>query len=298
MKKIAVFLICAFLMMIGFGLAIYYAVPSDSMKQMVIAGSMFTPLLAVIITQLLFKEPIFKGLGLNFKLNYWWLIGLLFIPVLSLIVLGASLLVPGSYLSLDQIMEANQATLIANGISPEQAHELSQRLMDTLGIWGTIGTTIVNGLLAGVTINAILAFGEEIAWRGFFVKVLSGKKFILATIIIGVVWGAWHFPLILNGHNYPNHPFIGMFMMILMCVCMTPILLYFRLKSGSVIVPAIMHGTFNAMAPNFILLVMPADELLIGGTGLAGIIVFFLLSVVIYFYDRYISKENIFLRPL
>jgi membrane protease YdiL (CAAX protease family) len=79
---------------------------------------------------------------------------------------------------------------------------------------------------------------------------------------------------------------------------MTPILLYFRLKSGSVIVPAIMHGTFNAMAPNFILLVMPADELLIGGTGLAGIIVFFLLSVVIYFYDRYISKENIFLRPL
>ena len=143
-----------------------------------------------------------------------------------------------------------------------------------------------------------MAFGEEIAWRGFLVKVLSGKKFVLAAILIGVVWGAWHFPLILNGHNYPNHPVIGVFMMILMCISMTPILLYFRLKSGSVIVPSIMHGTLNAMIPNITLLVMPPNELLMGGVGLAGIIVYLVASTLIFLYDKYISKENIFLRPI
>lgn len=298
MKKLAVFIICAFVMMISIGLAIHYADLSDGMKRMVFSAAMFTPLVAVIITQLLFKEPVFKGLGVNFKINYWWLIGLFLIPFVSLLVMGISLLIPGTCLSMDQVIETSQAVLTANGVSSEQALELTERSLEILGLWGFIGTTIVNGLLAGVTINAVLAFGEEIAWRGFLVKLLSGKKFIYAVIVIGVVWGAWHFPLILNGHNYPNHPVIGVFVMILMCLCMTPILLYFRLKSGSVIVPAIMHGTFNAMIPNFSLLVMPANELLTGGVGLAGIIAYLLISVLIFLYDRYISKENIFLRPL
>ncbi len=297
-NKLAVFIICAFVMMIGVGLAIHYADLSDGMMRVAFTAAMFTPLLAVIVTQLLFKEPLLKGLGVNFKLNYWWLIGLLLIPIISLLVMGASLLVPGSYLSMEQVMETSQAVLASKGLSPEQAHDLTQRSLGALGIWGLIGTTLVNGLLAGVTINAVLAFGEEIAWRGFLVKVLSGKKLVLAAILIGVVWGAWHFPLILNGHNYPNHPVIGVFMMILMCISMTPILLYFRLKSGSVIVPSIMHGTLNAMIPNITLLVMPANELLIGGVGLAGIIVYLLASAFIFLYDKYISKENIFLRPI
>ncbi len=298
MKKLAVFIICAFVMMIGIGLAIHYAELSDVVKTVVISVAMFTPLVAVIITQLLFKEPLLKGLGINFKFNYWWLIGLLLIPVISFLVMGISLLVPGSYLSMDQVMETNQAVLTSQGISPEQAHDLTQRSLGVLGMCGFIATTLINGLLAGATINAVLAFGEEIAWRGFLVKVLQGKKFILAAILIGLVWGAWHFPLVLNGHNYPTHPVIGVFMMILMCISFTPILLYFRLKSGSVIVPAIMHGTFNAMIPNFTLLVMPPNDLLIGGMGLAGIIAYLLISVLIFLYDRYISKENLFMKPM
>ena len=86
MKKLAVFIICSFVMMISIGLAVYYAGLSDLMKQVVTGAAMFTPLVAVIITQLLFKEPLLKGLGVNFKLNYWWLIGLLLIPVISLLL--------------------------------------------------------------------------------------------------------------------------------------------------------------------------------------------------------------------
>ncbi len=65
MKKLAVFIICSFVMMIVIGLAIHYAELSDVVKTVVISAAMFTPLVAVIITQLLFKEPLLKGQGIN-----------------------------------------------------------------------------------------------------------------------------------------------------------------------------------------------------------------------------------------
>lgn len=36
------------------------------------AGAMLIPLLAVMFTQLIFKEPVMKGLGISFKINRWW----------------------------------------------------------------------------------------------------------------------------------------------------------------------------------------------------------------------------------
>ena len=71
-------------------------------------------------------------------------------------------------------------------------------------------------------------------------------------------------------------------------------LMYFRQKSGSVIVPAIMHGTFNAVMGVSATVVTPANDLLYGGPGLAGMIVLLVVNTCLYLYDRYISKEKIF----
>ncbi len=70
--------------------------------------------------------------------------------------------------------------------------------------------------------------------------------------------------------------------------------MYFRQKGGSVIVPAIMHGTFNAVVPLSAIVVTPANDLLYGGAGLAGFIVLLIMDVFLYLYDRYISKEKVF----
>ena len=83
-------------------------------------------------------------------------------------------------------------------------------------------------------------------------------------------------------------------MMVLMCVAMTPILLYFRQKSGSVIVPAIMHGTFNAVAGITAMFVTPLNDLLVGSAGLAGIVVLLIVDVCLYLYDRFVSRERLF----
>ena len=56
---------------------------------------------------------------------------------------------------------------------------------------------IGQGMLAGITINAVVAFGEELMWRGFLLKELKGKGIWRASLIIGSIWGIWHAPLII-----------------------------------------------------------------------------------------------------
>ena len=246
------------------------------------AGAMMIPLLAVIFTQLIFKEPVLKDLGISFKVNRWWWIGWLLMPVMALAVLGMSLLMPGAHWSTDT--ETFQTSI--------------SQMPEGFGAFGMMVIVLISGLFAGITLNAVFAFGEEVAWRGFLVKEFRGKKYLTVSLLIGVIWGFWHFPLILNGHNYPDHPIIGVFMMVLMCVALTPVFLYFRQKSGSVIVPAIMHGTFNAVVGITSIYVSPYNDLLIGGPGLAGLIVLLLVNLCIFLYDRFVSRENIYTTDL
>ena len=87
-------------------------------------------------------------------------------------------------------------------------------------------------------------------------------------------------------------------MMVLLCVMLTPMLLYFRQKSGSVIVPAIMHGTMNGVVGISNMFVTPQNDLLIGGPGLAGFIVLLVIDLGLFLYDRFVSREDIFINSL
>lgn len=60
------------------------------------------------------------------------------------------------------------------------------------------------GILAGVTINMVVALLEEVGWRGYMYQALKrrGVHPILAALLVGVVWGLWHAPLIVSGYNY------------------------------------------------------------------------------------------------
>lgn len=292
-KKLIVFLLWAFLPMVIVGIVIHFSgaaaagLPEDpsaidplaAIKGLLFsAGAMLIPLLAVVFTQLIFKEPVLKGLGVSFKINRWWWIGWLLMPVIAFAVLGMTLLMPGAQWTPEGLMMQSAMASLPEGV----------------GVGGILAITVISGLLNGLTINAVFAFGEEIAWRGFLMKEFKGKKFLMAALWIGIIWGFWHAPLILNGHNYPQHPVAGVFMMVVFCMLLTPMLMYFRQKSGSVIVPAIMHGTFNAVVGISAILVTPANDLLYGVCGLAGFIVLLIVDVCLYLYDRCFSKETVF----
>ena len=272
-KKLITFILAAFLPMVGIGAAIHFS--ESIVKYLLSAVAMFIPVLAVIFTQVIFKEPVLRGVGLSFKINRWWVIGWLLIPVIALAIVGMTLLMPGAKWTPD-----NDTMKMALQAMPEG-----------FGVWGFIGVTMLSGLLSGVTINAVFALGEEIAWRGFLLNMFSGKKFWKVALWTGIIWGFWHAPIILNGHNYPQHPVVGVFLMVVFCVLMTPILMYFRQKSRSVIVPAIMHGTFNAVAGLPLMIITPANDLLYGATGLAGMIVLLIVNLCLFLFDRFVSKE-------
>lgn len=297
-KKLSVFLLLVFLPMIAVGLVMHFSGasavglsaettsldPVAALKGFIFsAGAMLIPLSAVVFTQLIFREPVLKGLGISFKLNCWWWIGWLMMPVIALAVIGVTLLLPGAEWTPES--ETMQSAL--------------QTMPEGVGVWGVLAIVIASGLINGITINAVFAFGEEIAWRGFLMKEFGGKKYLTVVFWTGIIWGLWHAPIILNGHNYPQHPVAGVLMMVAFCLLFTPILMYFRQKSGSVIVPAIMHGTFNAVAGiSFFVVVTPANDLLYGAAGLAGFIVLLLTDICLYLYDIFISKEKIFVNAV
>lgn len=277
-KKLIVFILSAFLPMVVIGL-VMHIYKNVIVASLLSACAMFLPLVAVIVTRAIFKECIFKGLGVSFKINRWWVVGWLLIPVLALGIVGVTLLMPGAVWTPDS----------------EMVQAMMQSFPGGIGVWGIVGVSIISGLLAGLTINAVFGLGEEIAWRGYLMQLFKGRKFIFVALWTGFIWGLWHAPIILNGHNYPQHPVPGVFLMVVFCILLTPILLYFRIKGRSVIVPAIMHGTFNALAGLSLMLITPADDILYGATGLAGMIALLIVDFCLFLYDRYISKENIFL---
>jgi hypothetical protein len=99
--------------------------------------------------------------------------------------------------------------------------------------------------------------------------------------------------MVLMGHNYPQHPVIGVFMMTAWCILLSPLFLYFRLKGGSVIQSAIMHGTLNATYGLSVMMVAGGNDLTRGMTGVPGFIVLVVVLLIIYAYDTRISGERI-----
>ncbi|WP_373894207.1 CPBP family intramembrane glutamic endopeptidase [Virgibacillus sp. CBA3643] len=157
-------------------------------------------------------------------------------------------------------------------------------------LWLFVGQAFIGG----VTINAILAFGEEIGWRGFLLREFRELGFWKASLLIGLLWGPWHAPLILfAGHNYPSTPVFGVFMMTVLCMLLSPILCFITIKSRSIFPAAFFHGVINGSGSIGIMIVAGGNpELLNGLTGLAGFIVLLAVNVIIFIGTRKTINHN------
>jgi membrane protease YdiL (CAAX protease family) len=63
-----------------------------------------------------------------------------------------------------------------------------------------------------------------------------------------LIWGLWHIPVILQGHNYPEAPVLGIFLMTVFTVLLGAFLSWLYFKTGSPWAPALGHGSVNAVA--------------------------------------------------
>ncbi|MGI6606653.1 MAG: CPBP family intramembrane glutamic endopeptidase [Peptococcia bacterium] len=252
---------------------------------------MFIPMLvAIFVQKYLYQEPLRKPLGISFKINRWFFVAWLFPILLAFATLGVSLLLPGVEFSPEM---SGMIQKYADLLSPEQIEEMKEQAaaLPVHPLW----LALLEGLLAGITINAVAGFGEELGWRGFLQKELGYLGFWKSSLLIGLIWGVWHAPLILQGHNYPEHPLAGVLMMTVFTLLFAPLISFVRLKARSVIAAAVMHGTLNGTAGIALIVIKGGNDLLVGVTGLAGFIVLALCNVVLFFWLRHQSRKGIVL---
>jgi len=254
------------------------------------AGYMLLPTACAVILQLIHKEKPFRNLNISFKLNRWFLIAGIVPFVYSFLALGISLLFPGVSFSLT--FEGFLARL------PAEQAELAAQQLSRFPPVAFLFIQVAQALVAGFTINALFGLGEELGWRGYLLKALQNKKLLPASLIIGTVWGLWHFPLILLGHNYPQHPAAGVGMMVVYCILLTPMMIYIVIKSKSVITAAILHGANNAICGIAILYLVGGNDITNGVTGIAGFISLLLVNIAFFLFDKFVTRENIFTKVI
>ncbi len=272
-----------------FGLGVK-SVTDNPMKYTICATMyMLLPMIVAIVMQKVDKDRLSSTGLLRFRISWSWLVAWVLPVIMVLLTIFVNTLLPGCEYNTDM------SSMIPVDSIPEEQKEMLSLFMNPTVM---IVITIVSGLFAGVTINALFAFGEEYGWRNYLVSALKEKKFICASVFIGIVWGLWHFPLILLGHNYPQHSVVGVFMMVVFCVLASFVETYFVLKTKSVFPAAIFHGTINAVAGLNVILVKGGNDLLNGMTGLSGFFVMAVVVIMIYLFDRYVSKDNIFSKTI
>ena len=290
-SKAAWFLFLTFLISWGlFGLYKLLIGPWQNPHAFVLAiVYMFVPALSATIVQRgVFREPLGESLGIRFRWNRWFWIAWLSMPLAMLAVFGVSLLLPGVHYSAEM---AGMFARFAGQVPPEQLAQMKAQAA-TLPV-PILLLTFLQALLAGITVNAVAGFGEELGWRGLLYREWEGQGFWRLSGLTGLVWGIWHAPLILQGHNYPQHPVAGVFMMTAFCLLAAPVFTLVREQSGSVIAAAILHGTLNGSVGLALLHVVGGNDLLVGGTGLAGLIVLGLIDLGIWGYRRQLGLDDV-----
>jgi uncharacterized protein len=289
-KKILIFVGLTFLL--DWSMVYIYLALGGPVEGLMIIGMayMLVPMIAAIIVQkAIFKEQVAKPLGISFSMNPWFFVAWFLPVIIAFAAMGVSLLFPGILFTPDMSGFFNS---LKGAITPEQMDQAKQQLaaMPAHPIW--LG--VIASLIAGTTVNAVLGFGEELGWRGLLLKELNFMGFWKSSALIGFIWGIWHAPLVLYaGLNYPEHPQMGVLIMVAWVIAISPLLSYIRIKAHSVIAASIFHGTLNAVPALAIILISGGDDLTVGITGLAGFIVFIILDIMVFVYDRFITKEPV-----
>jgi len=138
-------------------------------------------------------------------------------------------------------------------------------------------------IIFGTIMGLPILFGEEFGWRIFLQERLT-KIFgrVKGVLLLGVIWGLWHAPIIMMGHNYPGYPIQGVFLMTLYTVNLSILLGFAVFRSGNVWLPSFLHGINNQTLSYLTLYICkPIDPFYCFGLGLYGQILFVAVAATI-----------------
>jgi len=120
--------------------------------------------------------------------------------------------------------------------------------------WLVFASNIFITGAAFALLNAVVATGEEFAWRGLLQPLLTDQFGLFKGItILGFIWSIWHLPALLNGYNYPDNPILGGFILFpIKLIAISYFYAWLTLKSKSFIPASIAHGALNGIQEGII----------------------------------------------
>jgi membrane protease YdiL (CAAX protease family) len=184
----------------------------------IIVAGMFAPAIAATLMRLFISREGLKGsLG----------------PVRNWRAYGVALVVPAVLITLVIVFD------VVVGLSDFTWHE-------------DLALPLAYGVLAlrAMTFGAALTFGEEYGWRGYLLPKLLRLGEVKAAIIVGLIWGPWHAPLLIDGLNYSSvNPVAAIAVLTVTTVALSLLLTrLFVAAGGAVLVAALMHTSFNSFS--------------------------------------------------
>ncbi len=224
-KTIALFLI----LLTALSSIAYYAILKLNPTSIFVGSLMISPALAAFITLKIKKRSI-SSLPWSIKelkyLKFSYITPILYVSIAyALIVLFGF----GNLMNTERIMQWSNELGIDDS---------NQTLVVTVMIFLL--------LTVGVIKNLGSTLGEEIGWRGFLIfELRKVMPFKALSIVSGIIWAIWHFPIIDLIYGRGENLFLHMGAFTTMIIGISVILAYYTFKSNSLWPAALYHSVHN-----------------------------------------------------
>ncbi|MFH1523341.1 MAG: CPBP family intramembrane glutamic endopeptidase [Chloroflexota bacterium] len=242
---------------------------------------MGAPALGNILTRLMTREG-WKDMGLrpNFRKGWRYWLAAWFLPIVMTLP-GAALF----FVLFPQYFDASLSTL-------KQLMAASPSPMSSLSPWTLLLIQLAQAVLIAPLINSVFTFGEEFGWRAYLLPKLmplGGRK---AMLLIGLIWGVWHWPVIFMGYeygsSYPGYPWAGPLLFIWVTFGLGVFLGWLTLRSKSVWPAVIGHAAINGVAGVAVFAIAGEPNMLLGPlpVGIIGSLGFALVAIAIFVWPK------------
>jgi len=230
----------------------------------------FAPAIAAIIVRKWITREGFADAGLGLRLRGWpyylagWLLPLF---VVGVIVAEARLL-----------GIATPDFALSRALAGEAGERARQMTMSLSAI------PLIPATLLFALVTTPIFWGEEFGWRGYLQQRLLAGRPIASAIVVGIIWGTWHFPLTLRGYNYPDHPVFGSAIFVVIAILLAYVFGWIFRRSGSIWASSLAHAATNGVGGTLtVLWFAGAGPTIVGYAGLLAVPPILAVCATIYF---------------
>jgi len=248
-------------------------------------ATMFAPALGNIATRLITREGWSNTfLRPNLRRGWPFYLAALSLPLIAIIVGGAIyyLLFPGKF-----------------DLSMPFAREMGIPVPLVSDAWRVVMSRDVIDCYRTALIGMFLFLGEEFGWRAYLLPKLMPLGSHKAVLLVGAIWGVFHWPLIFMGYEYRfdywGAPVVGPLLFMLVTMFGDSVLLaWVTLRTGSVWPACIAHGVNNAGGLLLVYFLRGEWDMLIGPStvGIVGFLGYALLALLIFLSPRALAPVD------